>query len=55
MLYLYIDELDTFEQYDETEYIQYLIQYYTIYFNNLNNESIKINRINNKRKRSEKY
>lgn len=55
MLYLYIEELDTFEQYDDTEYTQYLIQYYTIYFNNLNKDLININRKNNKRKRSERY
>jgi len=34
MIYLYINELDTFEEYDEYEYMSYLIQYYSIYYNN---------------------
>jgi hypothetical protein len=53
MLYLYIEELDIFEQYDETEYTQFLIQYYVIYYKDLNKYYNIINRKNNKRKRSE--
>jgi hypothetical protein len=53
MLYLYIAELDIFEQYDEAEYTQFLIQYYVIYYKDLNKDYYKINRKNNKRKWSE--
>jgi hypothetical protein len=59
MLYLYIEELDTFEEYNSNEYNSYLNQLYTIINNNqINNNNNQINnnnRFNKKRKLYEIY
>jgi hypothetical protein len=60
MLYLYIEELDTFEEYNSNEYNIYLNQLYTIINNNnqINNNNNQINnknRFNKKRKLYEIY
>jgi hypothetical protein len=58
MLYLYIEELDTFEEYNSNEYNSYLNQLYTIINNNQINNNNRFNkkkRFNKKRKLYEIY
>lgn len=57
MIFLFIEELDTFEEYSLSEYYQYLIQYYAIKnkyinynINIYNQEKYNYNIKNNKRK-----